>query len=454
MSRGRLGPASGAPSCWRRRNPARPPGPDSSSTALPMMARSSASRARDPGPAVVTAVAARSRSASPASAPAASGSSASGSGPSRASSTHSRTSPSSAPGSTSPVTTGLISASHATAAAAGPSSQAAPSLPADRGGGAVPGPPGPDRGDPLAEQGAVFVEGEQLGQGHVHPGTDRLPGPLREQPGRQEPLHRLGQRVVVPLPVRPQVPGPGRGRQGVQHRADHRRALRGQVPAQDPGAFERGLQPDRPVREPVVRPVGVRRPGPRVDLGGQPGQVRQAGAGHRGRDQDRIRGVLAVRREQAGPVADGAGDGLRDLHGGQRGQDPRVGPGPPGPGQVGGRGTLGDPEPGGQPGLGAVAGVFVVALPVGERPQYLRPRRGLQRVGLLQDLQQLRLRAGRQLRRVQRGQVTQPAADRFGDGGRAGEFWAGIHRGVHLPARCAKLSQEVFLLLRMSLTGS
>ena len=195
--------------------------------------------------------------------------------------------------------------------------------------------------------------------------------------------------------------------------------------------------------------------GPGVDLGGQPGQVRQAGPGHRGRDQDRVGRVLAVGGELGGPVADGAGGGLRDLGGGQCGQDPRVGGGPPGPGQVGGGGGLGDPEPGGQPGLRAVAGVLVVALPGGEGGQDPGPRRRLQRVGLLQDLQQLGLYAGRQLGRVQRGQVAQPAAGRFGGLGRAGEFRAGIHLGVHLPARCARnLSQEVFLLLRMSLTGS
>ena len=58
--------------------------------------------------------------------------------------------------------------------------------------------------------------------------------------------------------------------------ADHRGALRGQVPAQHPGALERGLQPhaavpERPVRV-VIRGTG---PGPGVDLRGQPGQVPQ-----------------------------------------------------------------------------------------------------------------------------------------------------------------------------------
>src|SRR6266852_3533153 len=45
-SSGRLGPPSRAPSCRRRRNEASPPGPDSRSTALPIMACSRASQAR------------------------------------------------------------------------------------------------------------------------------------------------------------------------------------------------------------------------------------------------------------------------------------------------------------------------------------------------------------------------------------------------------------------------
>ena len=95
MSSGRLGPASRAPSCRRRRKLASPPGPDRRSTALPMTACSSAAHA---------ASRARSRRAS--------------------SSTHSRTRSSSASTLTSPVTIGAIAASHAIAPAASPSSQA------------------------------------------------------------------------------------------------------------------------------------------------------------------------------------------------------------------------------------------------------------------------------------------------------------------------------------------
>ena len=49
MSRGRLGPASRASSCRVRKNEARPPGPDSRSATLPMMACSRASQAGGAG---------------------------------------------------------------------------------------------------------------------------------------------------------------------------------------------------------------------------------------------------------------------------------------------------------------------------------------------------------------------------------------------------------------------
>jgi len=142
MSRGRLGPASGAPSCWRRRKDASPPGPDSSAAAWPMIARSSASRAGEaPGPAAGTA-----------------------------------------------------------AGAAGPA-------------------PGSGSGWPW--------------------------------PATWSSRH-------------------------------HRRAFRRQVAVHDPGAVERGLQPQRPVLEVLIRAViGGIGPGPGVDLRGQLGQVRQGRPGPR-----------------------------------------------------------------------------------------------------------------------------------------------------------------------------
>ena len=42
----------------------------------------------------------------------------------------------------------------------------------------------------LLECGAA-VEQEKVRQGHVHPGLDRLAGPLRQQPRGHQPLQRL-----------------------------------------------------------------------------------------------------------------------------------------------------------------------------------------------------------------------------------------------------------------------
>ncbi len=104
-------PTEPGPSWRRRRNDASPPGPDSRSMALPMIAFSRASRPRSVGGC--------------GSAP-----SAPRPGPYPASSTPSRTRSSIAPGLTSPVTTGMMEASQANPCAASPSSHAAPSPPA------------------------------------------------------------------------------------------------------------------------------------------------------------------------------------------------------------------------------------------------------------------------------------------------------------------------------------
>jgi hypothetical protein len=101
MSSGRLGPARRAPSCWRRRKLASPPGPETRSTALPITACSSAAQAASRPPS-------RCRASS---------------------STQSRTRSCSASMLTSPVTMGAIAASQVIASAASPSSQAPPSLP-------------------------------------------------------------------------------------------------------------------------------------------------------------------------------------------------------------------------------------------------------------------------------------------------------------------------------------
>jgi hypothetical protein len=51
------------------------------------------------------------------------------------------------------------------------------------------GPPGPDLRGPFFLQRRAALQAEQVGQGDVDPGLDRLPGPLRQQPGRGQPAH-------------------------------------------------------------------------------------------------------------------------------------------------------------------------------------------------------------------------------------------------------------------------
>jgi len=71
----------------------------------------------------------------------------------------------------------------------------------------------------------------------------RLAGPLGQAPGRDQPAHRLFQRVVVTLALRAQVLRARPLAQRLQHRGQRRGALRGQVTAQLPGAAEGRGQP-------------------------------------------------------------------------------------------------------------------------------------------------------------------------------------------------------------------
>ncbi len=91
--------------------------------------------------------------------------------------------------------------------------------------------------------------------------------------------------------------GPGvlrahRRGQRLQHRGHHRRALRRQVPRDDPGTAERGLDRDLAVLERLVRPaiVAAVRERPGVHLRGQLNQAGQVRAGVSRGHQDRIRG--------------------------------------------------------------------------------------------------------------------------------------------------------------------
>ena len=334
---------------------------------------------------------------------------------------------------TSPVTMGAIAASQAMASAASPSSQAPPSLPVS------------DAAARCAAhcvrtctvhsscEGGAALQAEQVGQGHVYPGLNRLTGPLRQQvAGRQSP-HRFLQSIVVPLLLCAGVLGPRRSRQCVQHLADHRRALRGQVPVENARALEGCLQPHPAIGEVaarvLIRQVG---PGPLVHLREQCRQVRQPQPGGRGLHQQLIGLVAELLRQLVGPLANGPPPGFRQLPGGQRGDHRRMRCVPVRPRGVAGGGAAGDPGLVHQPGPGAVVRVRGVALPGGERGQERGPGGGSDPVGAFQPAQAVGLGLGGQLGRVRGGEVAQRGAghvDRLAD---AGEGRGCTHRG-HLP---------------------
>ena len=188
MSSGRLGPPSRAPSCRRRRKLASPPGPDSRSAALPMIARSRASHAR---------------AVSGAAAPCAS--------PPSVSSLSGQASLPPPPSSLPPPRRVVAEPVELDAqpdqvlqragvdvagderdhrrvtrdGLGGVAVQPGPAAPAAaRGGaGAVPGPLRPDPRRPLLQQRRAALQDHQVREGDVHHGLDRLPGPLRQQPG-------------------------------------------------------------------------------------------------------------------------------------------------------------------------------------------------------------------------------------------------------------------------------
>jgi hypothetical protein len=108
-------------------------------------------------------------------------------------------------------------------------------------------------------------------------------------------------------------------------------------------------------------------------------------------------------------------------------------------------GAPGDPSPVHQPGHRAVLRVVGVPLPGGEPGLDERPRRGGDRIGLLQLPQALGLGRGTELGGVRGGQVTQPGADhvqRLTGTARSGR---GTHLG-HLLHRAWSLLLAVLLI--------
>jgi hypothetical protein len=106
--------------------------------------------------------------------------------------------------------------------------------------GAARSPPGPVICDPLILQRRIGVQLTQLRERHMDQALNRLPGPLRQQPRRQQPPHRF-QRIVVTL-----LPGPQ-----ITPRLWRRQRIQGDLSlAQRPGR-----------RKAPERPVGYGRPG-------------------------------------------------------------------------------------------------------------------------------------------------------------------------------------------------
>ena len=257
----------------------------------------------------------------------------------------------------------------------------------------------------------------------MHHGFNGLPGPLGQQPRADQPQHCLLQRVVAALRLAPDILRPGRRGQRIQHRAHDGRALRGQVPGQHPGAAERGLHPDGPVRERLILLLAgalLRVPvlvldlvfgeGAGVDLPGQPGQVRHIRAARRRPQQDRIRVFPALLGQLVRPAADGPRDRLRDLPGGQRRGDLRMRGSPLHPRGVPDGGALGDLGLVDQPRPRAVIRIRGVPLPGGERGQDRGPRRRPHRGDLLQHLQAVCLGLRRHRGSVRGSQVAKPGA--------------------------------------------
>ena len=89
-----------------------------------------------------------------------------------------------------------------------------------------------------------------------------------KHPGGDQPPARFVQRVVITLPLRPQVLRSRALAQRLQHRGQRGGALRGQVPAQLPRAAEGPRQVHAAVIEPVII-VSVGPGGLLADLLGQ-----------------------------------------------------------------------------------------------------------------------------------------------------------------------------------------
>ena len=279
-----------------------------------------------------------------------------------------------------PVTTGVSIASHAAAWAAAPVRCTVPGPAAARAG-------VQDRSAAEGPRRSCQVDVHDQVRGLAVPAGDQLPA--------DQPPAGFLDRVMAALGGGAGIFRPGLLPERVQHHAEGGGAAGGQVPLQPPGAAERGAQPHRPLLEPVL--AGVRAgAGAFEHFPGQPGQVMLIRAAqHRGQ-QDAVRVRPQIFGELIGPVADQPGQRDRQLPGGQRGGDHRVGgqpPRPPGRGPGGGAGDAGDRA---QPGGGAVLAVGLIPVLGGERGKDRRPGGGVLGFGGFQPGQRRGLRGGAQ----------------------------------------------------------
>ncbi len=165
------------------------------------------------------------------------------------------------------------------------------------------------RGARVRRRGARVRRGQaaELVQGHEQLDLGGLAGPVGQPAGGDQPAAGLLQRVVLALALGPDVLRSGPLAEGVQHGAQRRGALRGEVAFQPPGAAEGRAEVQRPVVEPVAVIVGTG--GAAAHLLRQPRQVGQVGPGRRGRQQDRVRAGPQPGRQQVGPLAQLAAPG-------------------------------------------------------------------------------------------------------------------------------------------------
>ena len=164
--------------------------------------------------------------------------------------------------------------------------------------------------------GAAGAAAGELVEGDGQLEADRLPGPLRQAVGGDQPGARFLEGVVAALRQGAGVLGAADRGEGVQDGLDGGGAPAGQVAVEPGGAAEGGGEPDRPVVEPVIAGVGGGVAA--VLLLGDPRQAGQVRPGRGGGQQLGVGAGLVLVGQDVGPVGDLPGPRQRQLPGGQR----------------------------------------------------------------------------------------------------------------------------------------